>query len=114
MFGVQLPRKIPVPGTGGFGYPSLTACEPAVMCGKPLDRTLTRAQSPLLDLDPYFLGLLAMRKQFREEYKASTQWPAEYGKANSGKYPTWGEIADKFPVLGEWLRKLDTGKPAQL
>jgi len=99
-FGVKLPRKVPVLGTGGYGYPSLAACEP-------------NGASPLPDLDSYFLDLLTARKQYLREYKESVAWPAEYGKANGGKYPTWGEIAEKFPVLGAWLKKA-AGSEAEL
>lgn len=96
-FGVQLSRKVPCVGTGGYGYPSLTACEPEAL-------REAKSQSQLRDLDGYFLDLLNARKQYQREYKASMSWPNEYGKAR-GKYPTWGEIAERFPVLGEWLKK---------
>lgn len=90
-FGIELPRKVPCVGGGGYGYPSITACEPA-----------WGINAPLRELDAYFLALLTARKQYQREYKASMQWPAEYGKEH-GKYPTWGEIAERFPVLGAWL-----------
>ena len=101
-FGVELPRKVPVLGTGGYGYPSLAACEPKWGTG-----------TPLRDLDEYFLALLTARKQYQQEYKASVAWPAEYAEANKaaggpGHYPTWGEIADRWPVLGTWIRKCTT------
>lgn len=96
-FGIELPRKVPAVGTGGYGYPSLTACEP---------ETLRGAESQSRDLDAYFLNLLKMRKQYYREYKASVAWPAEYGKEH-GKYPTWGEIAERFPVLGERLKRAE-------
>jgi hypothetical protein len=109
-FGINLPRKIPVLGTGGYGYPSLVACEPACMRGEPEERTTKRAQSPLRDLDPYFLSLLTASKQYQAEYKASTSWPHEYGKEH-GKYPTWEEIAERFPVLGNYLRAIEKRFP---
>lgn len=90
-FGLELPRKVPVLGTGGHGYPSLAACEP-------------NRKSPLPNLDPYFLTLLTARKQYKREYKASVSWPAEYAQEHNGQYPTWDEIAEKWPVLGEWLK----------
>lgn len=90
-FGVELTRKVPTVGGGGYGYPSLAACEPW--------------GSPLPELDEYFASLLTARKQYQKEYKTSTQWPGEYGKENGGRYPTWGEIAKRFPVLGEWIRR---------
>jgi hypothetical protein len=80
---------------GGYGYPSLAACEPE-----------WGTSSPLRELDEYFLALLTARKQYQREYKASMAWPAEYAKGEgAGQYPTWSEIAERFPVLGEWLRK---------
>jgi hypothetical protein len=91
-FGIELPRKVPVLGTGGYGYPSLVVCEP------------WESPTKSLSLDGYFLDLLTARKQYQAEYKASLAWPAEYGKEH-GQYPTWGEIAERFPVLGEFLRK---------
>jgi hypothetical protein len=92
-FGVELPRKVPVVGAGGFGYPSLSAI------------ASPGREVPLPELDGYFLELLKMRKQYQREYKESVVWPVEQGKAQGGKYPTWGEIAERFPVLGEWLRR---------
>lgn len=91
-FGVELPRKVPCVGTGGFGYPSIVACEPE-----------WGTKTPLRNLDGYFAELLNARKQYFAEYKESTAWPAEHGKEH-GQYPTWGEIADRFPVLGDWLK----------
>lgn len=93
-FGIDLPRKVPCVGTGGYGYPHIAACEPEWGTG-----------TPLRELDSYFAELLKARKQYQREYKASTNWPAEYGRTNGGRYPTWGEIAERFPILGEWLQK---------
>jgi hypothetical protein len=100
-FGVQLPRKVPVVGTGGYGYLSLAACEPE-----------WGTKTPLRELDEYFLALLTARKQYQCEYKVSTEWPAQYGKEHAGLYPTWGEIAERFPVLGEWIAKQASGVAA--
>jgi hypothetical protein len=91
-FGIELPRKVPVCGASGYGYPSLTACEPE-----------WGTKSLLRELDGHFAALLAARKQYKTEYKASTAWPSEYGKEH-GQYPTWGEIEDRFPVLGAYLQ----------
>ena len=90
-FDINLPRKIPV--AGGYGYLSIAACEP-------------ERRSPLPDLDDYFLSLLTARKQYQREYKASRTWPTEYGKEH-GKYTTWGEIAERFPVLGNYLKSAE-------
>ena len=105
-FGVELPRKVPVLGKGGYGYPSIVACEPTEMRGEPEGAAEERARHPLRDLDPYFLALLTARKQYQREYKASMEWPAEYAAGEgAGRYPTWGDIAERWPVLGERLRK---------
>lgn len=93
-FGVDLPRKVPCVGNGGYGYPSLAACEPE-----------WGTKSHLRDLDSYFMALLVARKQYKAEYKESTAWPSEYGKEH-GQYPTWGEIEDRFPVLGSYIAGL--------
>lgn len=92
-FGIDLPRKVPCVGANGYGYPSIAACEPE-----------WGTKSPLRELDSHFLSLLTARKQYQKEYKASQAWPSEYGKKH-GQYPTWGEIAERFPVLGEWLKR---------
>lgn len=92
-FGVELPRKIPVVGKNGYGYPAICACEPE-----------WGTKSPLRAFDPYFAGLLALRKAYLAEYKASGVFPQEH-KAATGEYPTWGEIEDRFPVLGAYLMK---------
>jgi hypothetical protein len=90
-FGIELPRKVPVCGASGYGYPSLTACEPE-----------WGTHTTLRVLDSHFTSLLTARKQYKAEYKESTNWPSEYGKEH-GQYPTWGEIEDRFPVLGAYL-----------
>jgi hypothetical protein len=107
-FGVELPRKVPVFGSGGYGYPSGVACEPLDL-REPNDPTKTRFTLPT-ELDPYFAELLKARKQYYREYKKSTRWPFEYSKEH-GKYPTRNEIAEQFPVLSTWLRK-QTEEPA--
>lgn len=91
-FGVKLPRKVPVLGTGGYGYPSMAACEPE-----------WGTNTPLRELDGYFAALLTARKQYQTEYEQSTRFPTTY-KAAKGEYPTWGEIEDHFPVLGSYLK----------
>ena len=90
-FGVQLPRKVPTVGTGGFGYPSLVMCDPA----KPI----------LPELEPHFRDLLALRKSYYAEYKQSTAFPKEYHEEN-GVWPTWGEIEERFPVLAAYIARL--------
>jgi len=94
-FGLDLPRKIPVIGNGGYGYPSLAACEPF--------ETPKDGRVPA-DLDPYFAGLLAARKAYIAEYKASRTFPSDHKEA-TGQYPTWGEIEDRFLVLGKYLER---------
>lgn len=46
----------------------------------------------------------AVEAQARE-YRSVTAWPANV-KAKTGEFPTWGEIADAFPVTGNYLRTL--------
>lgn len=97
-FGISLPRKVPVLGTGGFGYPALRACVPHE------DKECVR------ELDIYFAGLLKMRKEYQAEYKASLDFPVAH-KARTSEYPTWAEIEDTFPVLGTHvatIRKMDS------
>lgn len=53
-------------------------------------------------LDSYFMGLLMARKDYRKDYKRIGEWPREY-KHTHGKYPTWGEIAAEFPLVGELI-----------
>lgn len=96
VFGVDLTRKVPSVGTGGYGCLTICACEPA-----------WGEKTPLRELDSYFAGLLAARKAYKMEYKASASFPSDY-KNEFGIYPTWGEIEDKFPVLGKYLEGLRT------
>ena len=100
-FGIQLPRKVPVLGSGGYCYPSLVACEPE--WGK----------SPLRELDSYFASLLTARKAYQAEYKASGLFPQQH-KAVTGGYPTWGEIEDAFPVLGGFLKRQRAASAAEV
>ncbi len=57
------------------------------------------------ECDPYFAALRDARKQFKLEYRDSTDWPAKR-RAKTEVWPTWAEIADAWPVLGAHLRKL--------
>lgn len=53
----------------------------------------------------FFADLMLAQNQYRAEYRQATQWPSDVKKA-TGKWPTWAEIAAKFPVLGEYIRSL--------
>lgn len=55
-------------------------------------------------LEPYFNKLLAVRALVNAEYRTAVHWPEEFKKQN-GSYPTWGQIAEQFSVLGEHLRR---------
>jgi hypothetical protein len=91
-FGIKLPRSIPVVGLCGRGYPSLSACVP-----------YDRDDLAPAELNDYFAGLLAARKAYLAEYKASSAFPYEFKKKN-GTWPVWGEIEDAFSVLGRYLK----------
>ena len=69
------------------------------------DQDARDARLPPAEIDPFFAALLAARKAFKREYAASSVWPAKR-KAETGEWPTWREIADAWPVLGEHLRGL--------
>jgi hypothetical protein len=48
---------------------------------------------------------------FRFEYRQAINWPKEY-KEQNGKWPTWEEIANQFPVIGAYIRSLVAGDVA--
>jgi len=56
-------------------------------------------------LEPFFDGILVLRRAFHAEYAQSTAWPTEHRMA-TGSYPTWGEMAERWPVLGAHLRRV--------
>jgi hypothetical protein len=56
-------------------------------------------------LEGYFRRVLALRVAFREEYAQSTAWPTEF-RNETGAYPTWADMAERWPVLGAHLRQL--------
>lgn len=56
-------------------------------------------------LAPFFDLVLGMRDGFREERDAAAVFPEEHRRAN-GRFPTWGELALRCPVLGAHLRGL--------
>lgn len=51
----------------------------------------------------FFAGIAAAKKMFGNEYRQTFEFPKKY-RDEKGKYPTWAEIADSFPVLGTFLR----------
>lgn len=69
------------------------------------DQDAHDADLPPRSIDSYFAKILELRKLFRAEYNQATEFPTEY-KAATGNYPTWADIASKFPVLGAYLRRV--------
>jgi hypothetical protein len=55
-------------------------------------------------VDPYFARVKELRAAYQAEYRQATQWPAEI-KRETGAYPTWAEIAARFPVLRAHIEK---------
>lgn len=53
----------------------------------------------------YLHRVLSLRLAFRDEYAQSTAWPSTF-RATTGAYPTWTEMAERWPVLGAHLRRL--------
>jgi hypothetical protein len=91
-FGIKLPRTVPVTGSGGMGYPSLCACAP-----------YDREDQVPAELNAYFASQLTVRKAYYAEYKGSSSFPSSY-KEREGVWPTWGEIEDASPFLGQYLK----------
>lgn len=54
------------------------------------------------ELEPYFSRILELRVAAAAEYGQCMEWPKEHRKER-GVYPTWEQIAKKFPVLGRHL-----------
>lgn len=52
----------------------------------------------------FFERVAECQNAYRREYRNVVQWPAEI-RVRTGKYPTWAEIADEFPVVGDYIRK---------
>lgn len=125
---LELPENVRVPGRA---WPTLTACAPVwgppdygltknelVRLQKEEDRWLehltycerhNRHRVPD-DLNPFFAAIVRARQEFKAEYHEATNWPANV-KGELGRYPTWQEIADRFLVLGGWLRTQWTTQP---
>jgi hypothetical protein len=120
-FRVKLPREIIVGGREDTG---LTACAPRASqdpcCGLKSSYWAQLTEQDRADIrrncedreryyvpedcNTYFASLLSVKKAYDAEYREVTAWPAEARK-KLGEYPTWGEIANRFPVLGGYLRK---------
>lgn len=120
---VQLPRPVLTPGAYGKGEvyvggprwsrepdrgltaeyrAKLTPEDWAAHCEDQDDREAARLPEAV---EPYFAAVAAARKAYRAEYRVVTDWPAQR-KAETGAYPTWAEIAARFPdVLGAYLIK---------
>jgi hypothetical protein len=120
-FAIKLPREITI---GGHADTGLTACAPRATqdpcCGlepsywarlTKQDRADIRRNCEDRerhyvpeDCNAYFARLLSARKAYDAEYREVTAWPA-VARATLGEYPTWEEIANRFPVLGGYLRE---------
>jgi hypothetical protein len=61
-------------------------------------------------LEPLIFALAYARQQYKAEYKHIASWPKEYN-AMHGVYPTWGEIAEQFPVTGALIQQAAQDKP---
>lgn len=69
------------------------------------DQDKRDAELPPRSIDPYFAKIIEARNLYGAEYRQATEFPAKY-KAATGNYPTWTDIADEFPVLGAYLRRV--------
>jgi len=56
-------------------------------------------------VEPYFSAVVTMRARFQDEYRQAAAWPVNY-KSETGAFPTWGAIAEWFPIVGAWLEGL--------
>jgi hypothetical protein len=55
-------------------------------------------------VEGYFDEMRLAIHQQRQEYRVVCEWPAQ-AKAETGDYPTWGEICERFPVTGDHIRR---------
>lgn len=56
-------------------------------------------------LEAHFQRILDLRVAFREEYAQSSAWPSEI-RQDTGAYPTWGDMAERWPILGAHLKQM--------
>lgn len=52
--------------------------------------------------EPYFSRLVEARHLYYAEYKQNSDWPEQF-RSETGRWPTWRQIADKFQVVGSYL-----------
>lgn len=120
---IKLPRKV---WALGDGYPEAHACDPRWSrdphrgC-KPEwwnNRATEDEKRRVIEhqdasergalpesVDSYFAKIVEARRAYKAEYRQSTDFPAEF-KAEQGRWPTWQEIADRFPVLAAHIARL--------
>jgi hypothetical protein len=55
------------------------------------------------EVDPFFARIMDLRKAHREHYQQFNHWLDAH---RGDKYPTWAEIADRFPFIGEYLAEI--------
>lgn len=53
-------------------------------------------------LEPLIFELVSTRLEYKADYNEISQWPKEY-RTKHGVYPTWAEIAKRFPVAGAYI-----------
>jgi hypothetical protein len=56
-------------------------------------------------VEHFFTAVVEAREAHHAEYRQTTNWPADR-KAATGEWPTWGEIEEAFPTLGEYIADL--------
>ena len=118
-FGLDLPRKIEMPRNSGTFYcgGAWHSRDPLRGCKPRYWETLSEQERAELiahqdaqervrvpeSLEPFFAKLVEARGHMRDEYKTATQWPQSH-KDETGEWPTWQQIADRFHVLGGYLK----------
>lgn len=54
--------------------------------------------------DAFFRDVVERRRAYRAEWRRSQGYPAEF-KTTHGRWPTWGELAEAFPVFGAYVER---------
>jgi hypothetical protein len=55
-------------------------------------------------VEPLLFDLVDVRRKYHAQYNQIHDWPKEYKQVH-GEYPTWGDLAEQFPVAGAEIRK---------
>jgi hypothetical protein len=90
-FGITLPS--PVEASSNYAN---------FICGGPKAENRDSRTLPE-QFEPLFLALVEARKGYKDEYSETNKFPKAF-KQTHGRYPTWQEIADRYPVVGSELR----------